>query len=163
MFAKPRHIPNDMESNDDDKDEHFEGDEGIMEFDGLMNMEQNDLPMGAIVGFNVATLALGSQPRLRGLQGYGPREKKPGGQGKSIARVKPRGSLGIKAKGSPGVTSHTPRSVRKCEGMNPHTPKATPILGDGVPVDSRNFRERFEGPNLNVLRRSLYHWKALEV
>jgi hypothetical protein len=52
MFAHPRHIPNDMESNDDDEDEHFEGDDGIMEFDGLMNMEQNDLPMGAIIGSN---------------------------------------------------------------------------------------------------------------
>jgi hypothetical protein len=52
MFANPRHIPNDMESNDDDKDEHLEGDDGIMEFDGLMNMEQNDLPMGAIVRSN---------------------------------------------------------------------------------------------------------------
>jgi hypothetical protein len=41
-----------MESSDDDKDDHLEGDDGIMEFDGLMNMEQNDLPMGAIVGFN---------------------------------------------------------------------------------------------------------------
>jgi hypothetical protein len=41
-----------MESNDDDKDEHLEGDDGIMEFDGLMNMEQNDLPMGAIVRSN---------------------------------------------------------------------------------------------------------------
>ncbi len=41
-----------MKSNDDDKDEHLEGDDGIMEFDGPMNMEQNDLPMGAIVGFN---------------------------------------------------------------------------------------------------------------
>jgi hypothetical protein len=49
MFADPRHILDDMESNDDDEDEHFEGDDGIMEFDGLMNMEQNDLPMGAIV------------------------------------------------------------------------------------------------------------------
>jgi hypothetical protein len=39
-----------MESNDDDEYEHFEGDDGIMEFDGLMNMEQNDLPMGAIIG-----------------------------------------------------------------------------------------------------------------
>jgi hypothetical protein len=38
-----------MESNDDDKDEHFEGDDGIMEFDGLKSMEQNDLPMGAII------------------------------------------------------------------------------------------------------------------
>ncbi len=51
MFTDPQHIPEDMESNDDDKDEHFKGD-GIMEFDGLMNMEQNDLRMGAIVGSN---------------------------------------------------------------------------------------------------------------
>jgi len=48
----------------------------------------------------VATLALGSRPRLRGLQGCGP-----------------RGSPGVKAKGSPGVTSHTPGSARKCEGV----------------------------------------------
>jgi hypothetical protein len=39
MFADPRHIPNDMEFNDDDDNEHLEGDDGIMEFDGLMNME----------------------------------------------------------------------------------------------------------------------------
>jgi len=52
MFVDPRHIPNDMESNDDDKVEHLEGDDGIMEFDGLMNMEQKDLPMDAIVGSN---------------------------------------------------------------------------------------------------------------
>jgi hypothetical protein len=25
--------------------------------------------------------------------------------------------------------------------VNPHTPKATPILGDGVPEDSQNFIE----------------------
>jgi hypothetical protein len=29
-------------------------------------------------------------------------------------------------RGSPGVTSHTLGSVGKCEGVNPHTPKATP-------------------------------------
>ncbi len=52
MFVDPRHILDDMESNDDDEDEHLEGDDGIIEFDGLMNMEQNDLPMGAIVGSN---------------------------------------------------------------------------------------------------------------
>jgi hypothetical protein len=50
MFVDPQHIPNDMESNDDDEDEHLEGDDGIMEFDGLKIMEQSDLPMGAIVG-----------------------------------------------------------------------------------------------------------------
>ncbi len=48
MFVEPRHMPDDMESNDDDEDEHFESDDGIMEFDGLMNMEQSDLRMGAI-------------------------------------------------------------------------------------------------------------------
>ncbi len=37
-----------MESSDDDKNEHLEGDDGIMEFDGLRNMEQSDL-MGVIV------------------------------------------------------------------------------------------------------------------
>ncbi len=52
MFMDPQHIPNDMESNDDDEDGHLEGDNGIMEFDGLMSMEQNDLPMGAIVRSN---------------------------------------------------------------------------------------------------------------
>ncbi len=51
MFANPRHIPYDMESNDDDIYEHFEGDDGIMEFNGFMNMEQSDLSMGAIVRF----------------------------------------------------------------------------------------------------------------
>ncbi len=34
--------------------------------------------------------------------------------------------------------------------------KATPILGEGVPVDSRNFRVRVEGSNLNGLFRSWY-------
>ncbi len=41
-----------MESNDDGEDEHFKGDDGIMEFDGLMTMEQNDLHMVGIVRFN---------------------------------------------------------------------------------------------------------------
>jgi len=79
---------------------------------------------------------LGSRPRQKGLQGCGPR-------------------------GSPGVTLETPESVGKCEGVSHHTPKATLTLGDGVPVDSRNFRDRFEGSKLDGLWRSLYHWKAL--
>ncbi len=52
MFSDPRHILDDMEFNDDNDNEHLEGDDGIIEFDGLMNMEESDLPMGAIVGFN---------------------------------------------------------------------------------------------------------------
>jgi hypothetical protein len=39
MFGDPRHIPNDMESNDDGKDELFEGDDGIMEFNVLTTMK----------------------------------------------------------------------------------------------------------------------------
>jgi len=56
-------------------------------------------------------LSLGLATKAKGLQGCGPR-------------------------GSTGVTSHAPKSVGKCEGVNPHTPKATPTLGDGVPMDS---------------------------
>jgi hypothetical protein len=58
----------------------------------------------------------------------------------------------------PGVLE----SVREYEGVNPHTPKATPTLGSGLPVDSQNFKERLQGSNLNGLGRSLYHEKALE-
>jgi len=46
MFVDSQHIPYDMESNDDDENYHLEGD------DGIMNMEQNDLPMATIVGSN---------------------------------------------------------------------------------------------------------------
>jgi len=47
----------------------------------------------------------------------------------------------------PGVLE----SVREYEGVNPHTPKATPTLGDGVLVDSQNFREQLQGSKLNGL------------
>ncbi len=35
MFANPQHIPDDIECNDDDENEHLEGDDGIMEFNGF--------------------------------------------------------------------------------------------------------------------------------
>jgi hypothetical protein len=72
---------------------------------------------------------------------------------KGLQRCGPRRSL--------RVTSHAPGSVKKCEGVNPHTPKATPTLGDGVSVHSQNFREQFEGSKFDGLWRSFYHWKAL--
>ncbi len=53
---------------------------------------------------NVATLAFGLATKAKGLQGCGPR-------------------------GSPGVTSHIPRSVGKCEGVNPHIPKGNSHFG----------------------------------
>jgi len=39
------------------------------------------------------------------------------------------------------ILSGVLENVREYEGVNPHTSKATPTLGDGVSVDSRNFRE----------------------
>ncbi len=89
-----------------------------------------------IINFIYRNPSFGLATKAKGLQGYGPRR-------------------------SLGVTSHAHRSVGKCEGVNPHTPKSIPILGDGVPVDSRNFREQFERSKLNFLWRSLYHWKPL--
>jgi hypothetical protein len=35
---------------------------------------------------------------------------------------------------------HAPESAREHEGIDPHTPKGTPTLGVGVPVDSQIFR-----------------------
>jgi len=64
-------------------------------------------------GVIVATLALGSRPRQRELQGCGPKES-PGVKPRGSPGVKPRGCPGVKPRGSPGVTSHTPGSVRKC-------------------------------------------------
>jgi len=43
--------------------------------------------------------------------------------------TKAKGLQGCRPRESPGFTSHTPGNVGKCEGVNPHTPKATPILG----------------------------------
>jgi hypothetical protein len=65
----------------------------------------------------ITTLALGLQPR----------------QGLAKVRAK---------KWSLGVTFHAPGSVGKCEGMNSHTPKWAPILGVGLLMDSRIFREQ---------------------
>jgi hypothetical protein len=72
-----------------------------------------------------------------------------------------KGLQGGGPKGSLGVTSHAPGSVRECEGINPHTPKGAPTLGIGVSVDFRFFKERLKGSKPNELKNSLYHWKAL--
>jgi hypothetical protein len=56
-----------------------------------------------------------------------------------------------------------PRNEKKCEGMNPHTPKGAFTLGVGVPVDSQILRKRSQGSKPNGLKRSLYYWKAIEM
>jgi hypothetical protein len=58
--------------------------------------------------------------------------------------------------------SHALRSARKCEGIGPHTPKGTPTLRVRVSVDSRMFKEQFQGSKPNGLNRFLYHWKYVE-
>jgi len=64
----------------------------------------------------VATLALGSRPNVRTCKSAG-------------------------QEGSLRVTSHVPKSVGDCEGMNLHTPKWAPTLGIGVQMDSWSFRK----------------------
>jgi len=59
--------------------------------------------------YSVATLALGSQPRQRGYKVAGQEQGSPGVKAKALQGCGPRGSR--------GVTSHTPGSVRKCEGV----------------------------------------------
>jgi hypothetical protein len=55
--------------------------------------------------------------------------------------TKARFCKGASQEGSLGVTSCVPKSVGECERMNPHTPKWTPILGVGVPMDFWTFKE----------------------
>ncbi len=57
----------------------------------------------------------------------------------------------------PGSHIHTLGSVGECEGMSPHIPKWTPILGIGIVMDSQIFKENFEEPKLIRLKTSLYH------
>jgi len=47
----------------------------------------------------------------------GQEEGIPGVKAKALQECGPRGSPGVKAKRSPGVTSHTPGIIRKCEGV----------------------------------------------
>jgi hypothetical protein len=106
--------------------------------------------------------SFGLVTKVKGLQSYGPRERKPGSQGKGIARVRAKSKETWESRQEEAWESHhilsgMLESVREYEGVNPHTPKATPTLGDGVPMDSQNFRERLQGSKLNGLWRSLYH------
>jgi len=56
-----------------------------------------------------------------------------------------------------GLKLHAPGSARECERIDAHTPKGTPTLGFGVPVDSQMFREQLQGTKPNGLRIFLYH------
>jgi hypothetical protein len=98
---------------------------------------------------SVVTLTLGSWPRQRGYKVAGQEEA--------------RESRQEKARESHHTLTRVLESVRGYEGVNPHNPKVTPTLGDGVPKDSQNFREQFQGSKLNSLWHPIYHWKALRM
>jgi hypothetical protein len=71
--------------------------------------------------------------------------------------TKTRACKGVGKKGSLGVTSHIPKSVRECEGMNLHTPKWALTLGTRILMDSQLFRQQLQGSKLIRLEISLYH------
>jgi len=88
--------------------------------------------------------SLGLATKANGLQGCGPRGS-PGVKARESSGVKAKRPQGCgprrssrqkKARESHHILSGVLGSVRECEGVNPHTPKATPILGGGVPEDS---------------------------
>ncbi len=75
--------------------------------------------------------------------------------------TKAKGCKVVGQEGSLGIMPHAPGSARECERIDHHTPKGTPTLGVGVPMDSQIFRGQFQGSKLNGLRSCLYQWKAL--
>jgi hypothetical protein len=46
--------------------------------------------------------------------------------------------------------------------MSLHTPKWTPTLGIGIHMESRIFKEVFQGSKLIGLKKKLYNWKDIE-
>jgi hypothetical protein len=56
--------------------------------------------------------------------------------------TKARACKVVGQEGSLGIMPHAPGSARECEGTNPPTPKGTPTLGVGVPMNSRMFTEQ---------------------
>jgi hypothetical protein len=56
-----------------------------------------------------------------------------------------------------GITFHALKSVRECEGINPHIPKGASTLGIEVSVDSKFFRDQLQGSTPNRLKIFSYH------
>jgi hypothetical protein len=71
--------------------------------------------------------------------------------------TKAKACKGVGQEESPGVTSHTSKNAKECEGMNPHTPKWTTILGIRISVDSQISKGRLQGAKLIGLKIPLYH------
>jgi hypothetical protein len=77
--------------------------------------------------------------------------------------TKARGLQGCMPRGRFGSHFTCSRECKECEGMNPHTPKGTPMLGVGVPKGLPNLQSAIVEVKLISLKSSLYHWKTIEV
>jgi len=88
--------------------------------------------------------SLGSWPRLRGCKVAGQEEawELKQEEARELRQEEARELRQEEAWESHHILPGVLESVREYEGVNLHTPKATPTLGDGVPVDSENFKER---------------------
>ncbi len=93
---------------------------------------------------SVATLALDSRPRQKGCKVAGQEKARELSQKevRELSQEEARELRQKEARESHHILPGVLESVREYEGVNPHTPKATPTLGDGVPLDSRNFKEQ---------------------
>ncbi len=74
----------------------------------------------------------------------------------------PNLGLTIKARACKDIGQEGSLGVWESVRMDIHTPKGAPILGVGVSVDSRIFKEQLQGSKPIALRSSLYHWKPIE-
>jgi hypothetical protein len=84
----------------------------------------------------VTTLALGSRPR------------------QGVAR--------LQAKKETQESNHMLLGMPKSEGMNPHTPKWTPMLGVGVSNGFPNFQNAIAGVKTHHLIELFVSWKIIE-
>jgi hypothetical protein len=65
--------------------------------------------------------------------------------------TKARGLQGCGPRGRPGSHFTCSRECKECEGMNPHTPKGTPMLGVGVPKGLPNLQSVITGVKIHCL------------
>jgi len=77
--------------------------------------------------------------------------------------TKVRACKGVGRKGSLEIILHTVESVRKCEGMRLHTPKWAFTFGVRILMDFWIFIDVFHRSKFIGSKRSLYHWKYLEM
>ncbi len=61
--------------------------------------------------------------------------------------TKARGCKVAGQEGSMGVMLHALGNARKCEGIDPHTPKGIPTLGVGILVDFQMLESNYKGQN----------------